>query len=191
MQGNFAVSKLHEMHSIKVQLQNFGYSHSYDNECQVFRRIELPVTEELADASAVAIAISFTIIRSIARRPFPRELGSSNLLIMPLHAFTDMRPFQAPADCHINRTLEHWQASKVYDDIDNLVADVKAWIASKDCEFFASGIDGLPSKWEAVIEVGGDYAPDKPFKNVKRINLIKSLENGIMGRSSWILIRLT
>ena len=39
-------------------------------------------------------------------------------------------------------------------------ADVKEWIASKNPEFFARGIDRLPSKWEAVIEVDGDYAPE-------------------------------
>ncbi|CAK9829644.1 Mariner Mos1 transposase [Anthophora retusa] len=67
---------------------------------------------------------------------------------------------EAPTDYHVNRSLKNWQANKVYDDFDNLVADVKAWIASKNREFFARGIDRLPSKWEAVFEVDGDYAPD-------------------------------
>jgi hypothetical protein len=49
---------------------------------------------------------------------------------------------------------------EVYDDLDELVADVKAWIASKNQRFFANGIDRLPSKWEAVIEVDGEYAPE-------------------------------
>ncbi|KAK6729167.1 hypothetical protein RB195_006295 [Necator americanus] len=58
-------------------------------------------------------------------------------------------PTEAPTDYHINRC---------YDDLDDLVADVKAWIASKNRDFFARGIDRLPSKWEAVLEVDGDYA---------------------------------
>ena len=56
--------------------------------------------------------------------------------------------------------IKNWQTGKVYDDLDELVADVKAWIASKKGDFFARGIDRLPSKWEAVIEVDGDYAPE-------------------------------
>ncbi|CAF0955466.1 unnamed protein product, partial [Didymodactylos carnosus] len=69
-------------------------------------------------------------------------------------------PTEAPTDYHVNCSLKNWQTGKVYDGLDDLVADVKAWIASKDRHFFARGIDRLPSKWEAVIEVDGDYAPE-------------------------------
>ncbi|GIY81772.1 hypothetical protein CDAR_512171 [Caerostris darwini] len=55
-------------------------------------------------------------------------------------------PTEAPTDCHANRSLKHWPANKVYDDFDNLVADVKASIATKNSEFFGRGIDCLPSK---------------------------------------------
>ena len=37
---------------------------------------------------------------------------------------------------------------------------VKAWIASNDRHFFALGIDQLSSKWEAVTQVDGEYAPE-------------------------------
>ncbi|GIX85740.1 uncharacterized protein CDAR_241881 [Caerostris darwini] len=67
---------------------------------------------------------------------------------------------EAPTDYHVNLSLKNWQASKVYDEFDNLVEDVKTWIVSKNREFFPRGIDRLLSKWEAVIEVDGDYAPD-------------------------------
>ena len=50
--------------------------------------------------------------------------------------------------------------NKIYDDLDDLVTDAKAWIASKNSNFFARGIDCLPSKWETVIEVDGEYAPE-------------------------------
>lgn len=69
-------------------------------------------------------------------------------------------PTEAPTDYHINRSLKNWQKTKIYDDLDDLVADVKAWIASKNRDFFARGIDRLPSKWEAVIEVDGEYVPE-------------------------------
>ena len=67
---------------------------------------------------------------------------------------------EAPTDYHVNRSLKNWQMGKVYEDLDELVDDVKAWIASKDRHFFARGIDLLPHKWEAAIEVGGDYPPE-------------------------------
>ena len=69
-------------------------------------------------------------------------------------------PTEAPSDYHVNRSLKNWMMNKVYDDLDELVEDVKAWIASKNRDFFARGIDMLPAKWEAVIEVDGEYAPE-------------------------------
>uniref|UniRef100_A0A914DHZ1 Transposase n=1 Tax=Acrobeloides nanus TaxID=290746 RepID=A0A914DHZ1_9BILA len=69
-------------------------------------------------------------------------------------------PTKAPTDYHINRSLKNWMSNKVYDDLDDLVDDVKAWIASKNRGFFERGIDMLPEKWEAVIEVDGEYAPE-------------------------------
>uniref|UniRef100_A0A914CN11 Transposase n=1 Tax=Acrobeloides nanus TaxID=290746 RepID=A0A914CN11_9BILA len=69
-------------------------------------------------------------------------------------------PTEAPTDYHVNRSMKNWISNKVYEDLDELVTDVKAWIASKDPAFFARGIDMLPSKWEAVIEVDGEYAPE-------------------------------
>ena len=65
-----------------------------------------------------------------------------------------------PTDYHVNRSLKNWQTGKIYANLDELVADVKAWIGSKDKPFFARGIDCLPSKWEAVLEVDGEYAPE-------------------------------
>uniref|UniRef100_A0A914CYC7 Uncharacterized protein n=1 Tax=Acrobeloides nanus TaxID=290746 RepID=A0A914CYC7_9BILA len=69
-------------------------------------------------------------------------------------------PPRPPTDYHINRSLKNWMSNKVYDDFDELVDDVKAWIASKNRGFFERGIDMLPEKWEAVIEVDGEYAPE-------------------------------
>ena len=44
---------------------------------------------------------------------------------------------EAPTYFHVNRSLKNWQACKIYENFDQLVADVKAWIASKDRHFFA------------------------------------------------------
>uniref|UniRef100_A0A914BWR9 Transposase n=1 Tax=Acrobeloides nanus TaxID=290746 RepID=A0A914BWR9_9BILA len=35
-------------------------------------------------------------------------------------------PTEAPTDYHINRSLKNWMSNKVYDDLDELVDDVKA-----------------------------------------------------------------
>ena len=48
----------------------------------------------------------------------------------------------------------------MYDDSDDLVTDVKARISSKNTNFLDRGIDYLPTKWEAVIEADGEYAPE-------------------------------
>ena len=77
------------------------------------------------------------------------------LLLHPLYS-----PTEAPTDYHVNRSLKNWLVNKVYDDLDDLVAAVKELIVSKNSNFFAREIDRLPSKWEAVIEVGGEYAPE-------------------------------
>ena len=44
-------------------------------------------------------------------------------------------PAEAPTNYHVNRSIKNWQVNKVYFDLDNLVADVKSWIASKNPEF--------------------------------------------------------
>jgi len=49
--------------------------------------------------------------------------------------------------------LKNWQAGKVYEKFDQLVAGVKAWIASKDRHFFARGIDRL-------TQIDGEYATE-------------------------------
>ena len=61
---------------------------------------------------------------------------------------------------HVNHSLKNWETNKVYDDLDDLANDVKAWIASTNYDFFYHGIDRLPNKWEAVLEVDGEYAPE-------------------------------
>ena len=66
----------------------------------------------------------------------------------------------------VERSLKNWQMGKVYNDLDELVADAKVWIASKDCHFFAHRIDRLPHKWKAAIKADGDYSPEWSFDYV-------------------------
>ena len=44
-----------------------------------------------------------------------------------------------------------------YVDLDDLIADVKAWIASRNSDIFGHGIDRLTSKCVAVLQVDCDY----------------------------------
>ena len=69
-------------------------------------------------------------------------------------------PTEVPTNYYVNRSLNNWQTNKVYDDFDELVADVEAWIASRTRDFFARGINHLPSKSEELIKVDGNYAPE-------------------------------
>lgn len=69
-------------------------------------------------------------------------------------------PTEAPTDYQVNRSIKNWQMNKVENDLDGLVANLKAWIATKDRHFFARGIDLLPRKWESAIEADGDYSPE-------------------------------
>ncbi|VDO26928.1 unnamed protein product [Haemonchus placei] len=68
-------------------------------------------------------------------------------------------------DYHVNRSLENWLANRFYDEIDDLMADVKIWIASKNRNFFACGIRP-PSKCEAVLDVDGGHVPKQLFEHV-------------------------
>ena len=61
-------------------------------------------------------------------------------------------PTEAPTDYHINRSLKNWMSNKVYDDLDELVDDVKAWIASKNRGFFEIGIDMLPENGKLLLK---------------------------------------
>ena len=67
---------------------------------------------------------------------------------------------RGPYELSHQSLAEKLDVEQVYDDLDELVDDVKAWIASKNRGFFERGIDMLPEKWEAVIEVDGEYAPE-------------------------------
>ena len=69
-------------------------------------------------------------------------------------------PTEAPTDYHVNRSMKNWLMGKTFENFDELITEVKAWIGSKNQHFFARGIDMLPLKWEAAIEMNGDYPPE-------------------------------
>ena len=58
-------------------------------------------------------------------------------------------------DYLVNRSSKKWPENRGYVDLHDLMADVKAWIARKDQNFFAFGIR-LTNQWEAVLDVDGE-----------------------------------
>ncbi|KAK6735238.1 hypothetical protein RB195_018425 [Necator americanus] len=120
----------------------------------------LTAVEEDESLTTRMLAEDFNVNQSTIVRRL-KKLGKRRVIESIANKEWDVLPHsptEAPTDYHVNRSLKNWQRNKVYDDLDDLVADVEAWTASKNRDFFARGIDRLPSKWEAVLEVDGDYA---------------------------------
>ena len=53
--------------------------------------------------------------------------------------------------------MEHWLRGKKFLNDVELANSVICFFNSKDGDFYAHGIDVLPSKWEEVIEEEGGY----------------------------------
>jgi transposase len=66
-------------------------------------------------------------------------------------------PDVAPSDFHLFRSMEHWLRGKKFLNDVELANSVICFFNSKDGDFYARGIDVLPSKWEEVIEEEGGY----------------------------------
>ena len=66
---------------------------------------------------------------------------------------------EATTEYQVNWSLKNRLLNKVYDDLDDLVVDIKELVSSKISNLI-HGIDRFLSKWEAVIEVDGEYATE-------------------------------
>jgi hypothetical protein len=73
-------------------------------------------------------------------------------------------PTEAPTDYHVNRSMKNFLLGKNFETFADLCAAVKQWIASKDSVWFSNGVGTLPHRWEAVIEVDGDYAEEREWE---------------------------
>ncbi|KAK6735931.1 hypothetical protein RB195_018909 [Necator americanus] len=113
------------------------------------------ITRVLAEYFNVNQSTIVRRLKKLGKRRVIESIANKGWDLLPHPPYS---PTEAPTDYHVNHSLKNWQTNKVYDDLDDSVADVKAWIASKNRDFFARGIDRLPSKWGAVLEVDGDYA---------------------------------
>uniref|UniRef100_A0A914EJB6 Uncharacterized protein n=1 Tax=Acrobeloides nanus TaxID=290746 RepID=A0A914EJB6_9BILA len=62
--------------------------------------------------------------------------------------------------CIVKRLKKLGKAGKFFDDLDHMLDDLNAWVSSKNSEWFALGINLLLQKWQAVLDVDGEYAPE-------------------------------
>uniref|UniRef100_A0A914BZR0 Uncharacterized protein n=1 Tax=Acrobeloides nanus TaxID=290746 RepID=A0A914BZR0_9BILA len=60
-------------------------------------------------------------------------------------------PYSNTEAPHTTKSTARSKISKVYNDLDEFVADVKVWIATNDRHSFARRIDRLPNKWKAEM----------------------------------------
>ena len=85
---------------------------------------------------------------SITTMPAPMsKAGSSNPLTTKGGTYSSIPPPTLPQEpLQTTTPTARSKIGKFYNDLDELVTDIKVWIASKDHHFFARGIDQLPHK---------------------------------------------
>jgi [histone H3]-lysine36 N-dimethyltransferase SETMAR len=66
-------------------------------------------------------------------------------------------PDIAPSDYHLFRSLEHSLAGNRFETVEAVKKHVAAYFASKPTQFYRSGIEKLPEKWQNIINCTGDY----------------------------------
>lgn len=66
-------------------------------------------------------------------------------------------PDTAPSDYHLFRSMTQALADQNFSSFEEVENWVASWIASKDEEFFKSGIRMLPEKWARVVASDGQY----------------------------------
>ena len=83
-----------------------------------------------------------------------KELGWE---VLPHPAYS---PDFAPSDYHLFRSLQHFLENKEYKSREELKADLDLFFASQPQEFYSSGINKLPERWQQVVDSDGDYIKD-------------------------------
>lgn len=66
-------------------------------------------------------------------------------------------PDIAPTDYHLFRSMTHDLADTRFNSYEDIKNWIRSWIASKDEEFFRSGIRMLPELWANVVASDGQY----------------------------------
>ncbi|KAF7635344.1 HTH_48 domain-containing protein, partial [Meloidogyne graminicola] len=79
------------------------------------------------------------------------QLGGEPLIHPPYS------PDCAPSDYHLFASLAHSLTGKNFVDKPHIKNHLRLYFASKKPDFYASGIDLLPIKWQHVIDNNGEY----------------------------------
>jgi len=66
-------------------------------------------------------------------------------------------PDMAPSDYWLFAPLKRFLANESYTTFRQLKAAVKKWVDSVPEDFFAKGIERLPSLWDKCIKAKGEY----------------------------------
>jgi histone-lysine N-methyltransferase SETMAR len=73
-------------------------------------------------------------------------------LVHPPHS-----PDIAPSDCHLFRSLDNHLRGRQFRTLDDVKTALGVLFASRSKEFCHSGVHGLPSSWQKVLDGDGDY----------------------------------
>lgn len=69
-------------------------------------------------------------------------------------------PDLAPSDFHLFRSLQHFLAGRMFKTSEEIRLAISGFFNTKTASFYASGIEKLPGRWEAVFENGGQHIVD-------------------------------
>ena len=69
-------------------------------------------------------------------------------------------PDIAPSDYHLFQSLQHFLKNKRFDNKQAVEMAINQFFESKDGNFFRSGIECLPQRWQTVVDNNGEYIID-------------------------------
>lgn len=69
-------------------------------------------------------------------------------------------PDIAPSDFHLFRSLQHFLCGKKFENLEDIQNGLSKYFALKPIDFYRSGFENLHSRWQKVIDKGGDYVFD-------------------------------
>jgi histone-lysine N-methyltransferase SETMAR len=86
-----------------------------------------------------------------------KKLADLDFEILPHPPYS---PDLAPSDYYLFRSLSNHLREKHFDDIEQLIFDLREFFVSKPASFYAKGIEELWERWQAVVDHAGDYIVD-------------------------------
>jgi hypothetical protein len=66
-------------------------------------------------------------------------------------------PDTAPSDCRLFHLLDNHLRGRQFRTLDDVKTALDGLFASRSKEFYHNGVHGLPSRWQKVLDGGGDY----------------------------------